>query len=62
VEIESHLTTSSQRRTALMGNLQYHKSTGILVVSGGNLYVETAAAMIEAFKSGRGASAPKPAQ
>jgi hypothetical protein len=62
VEIESHLTTSSQRRTALMGNLQYHKSTGILVVSGGNLYVETAAAMIEAFKSGRGASAPKPVQ
>ncbi len=34
----------------IQGNLHYHKNAGILVVSGGGLYTETAATIIEAFR------------
>jgi hypothetical protein len=37
-------------RSDLQGDMQYHRDSGILVASGGKVYVELATAIVEAFK------------
>lgn len=54
-ELYAHMRQAGSVDAALIeGNLRYHKNAGILVASGGGMYMEMASAVIEAFRQAEG--------
>jgi hypothetical protein len=48
------LNSGGIANSEIQGDVRYHKTAGILVVTGGNLYAEVAGSIIEAFRQAHG--------